>query len=42
MTEGHVYLPKNVLEVRTSRLLGVEIEGIENISWIFAWNERQL
>ena len=29
MTEGHVYLPKNVLEVRTSRLLGVEIEGIE-------------
>lgn len=29
MTEGHVYLPKNVLEGRTSRLLGVEIEGIE-------------
>lgn len=29
MTEGHVYLPKNVLEVRTSRLLGVEIEEIE-------------
>lgn len=29
MTEGHVYLPKNVLEVRTSRLLGVESEGIE-------------
>ena len=28
MTEGHVYLPKNVLEVRSSRLLGVEIEGI--------------
>ena len=27
-------------EGRTSRLLGVEIEGIENISWIFAWNER--
>ena len=29
MAEGHVYLPKNVLETRTSRLLGVEIEGSE-------------
>ena len=42
MTEGHVYLPKNVLEVGPPGFLVLRLKELKNISWIFAWNERQL